>query len=309
MKIKEQNYENYGRCLNISNGILEAIVTVECGPRIVRFGFCGGKNHFYNDLSRSHVTRSAALDEYYGLGAAFFYYGGHRVWMAPKRIPQTTYPDNAPLVYSIKPSSVSFRPALQKRNGIQVEMELYMGDGAADIMVVHSAENHLKERQRLALWAITMVAPGGVAILPQNGGEPNALAPNRTLCLWPGVSLRDTRFYAGESLLTFQHKEGNATPFQIATNNTQGWAAYVSGEETLVKRYIHTTNAPYPDNNCSFQLHANADYLELKSASPLYTIEPGEAIRHVENLSLHQNSRKFSPENEEETRYFLSDIL
>ena len=32
-------FKNYGKCVKLSNGIIEAISTVEMGPRIVFFGF------------------------------------------------------------------------------------------------------------------------------------------------------------------------------------------------------------------------------------------------------------------------------
>ena len=32
-------FKNYGKCVKISNGIIEAVATVDLGPRIVFFGF------------------------------------------------------------------------------------------------------------------------------------------------------------------------------------------------------------------------------------------------------------------------------
>ena len=37
-------FKNYGKCVKISNGIVEAVATVDLGPRIVFFGFVGGEN-------------------------------------------------------------------------------------------------------------------------------------------------------------------------------------------------------------------------------------------------------------------------
>ena len=47
IEIKEVSYEPWGRCLRLTNGILEAIVTVEYGPRIVSFRLEGGKKHLF----------------------------------------------------------------------------------------------------------------------------------------------------------------------------------------------------------------------------------------------------------------------
>lgn len=40
-EIKELEFENYGNCLSVSNGMIEAVVTIDVGPRIIYFGFIG----------------------------------------------------------------------------------------------------------------------------------------------------------------------------------------------------------------------------------------------------------------------------
>ena len=41
---KIKDYKNYGKVLSLSNGVIEALVTVDVGPRIIRFGFVDGQN-------------------------------------------------------------------------------------------------------------------------------------------------------------------------------------------------------------------------------------------------------------------------
>ena len=60
-----QSYENYGRCVKISNGIIEAYVTIDVGPRIIRFAHCNGDNIFYNDIERKSNRSGEKYDEYY----------------------------------------------------------------------------------------------------------------------------------------------------------------------------------------------------------------------------------------------------
>ena len=43
-----ENYKDYGKCVEITNGVISALVTVEIGPRIISFGYSGGQN-FMND--------------------------------------------------------------------------------------------------------------------------------------------------------------------------------------------------------------------------------------------------------------------
>lgn len=44
MEIKEIQYGNYGKCVSLSNGVLQAIVTIDFGPRIISFSRCDTPN-------------------------------------------------------------------------------------------------------------------------------------------------------------------------------------------------------------------------------------------------------------------------
>ena len=49
MEVKEIHYHSFGKCVKISNGIIEVIVTIDLGPRIVAFGLVGEDNIFYEE--------------------------------------------------------------------------------------------------------------------------------------------------------------------------------------------------------------------------------------------------------------------
>ena len=66
IEIKEKDFEYYGNCVHITNGIIEVIVTIDVGPRIVRFGYVGGENMLYNDLQRSYVTDGNEYEDVFG---------------------------------------------------------------------------------------------------------------------------------------------------------------------------------------------------------------------------------------------------
>ena len=46
--VSVENYKDYGRCVEITNGVISALVTTEIGPRIIFFGLSGGQN-FMNE--------------------------------------------------------------------------------------------------------------------------------------------------------------------------------------------------------------------------------------------------------------------
>lgn len=307
--IKELDYENYGKCVSVSNGIIEAVVTIDVGPRIVRFGFCGEKNLFYNDLERKGVVYDKDFDELYGEGSKFYNYGGHRLWLSPESYPATYYPDNEPVVYGILRDGVSFTPAKQRHNDMQLSFELMMSENATDIMVVHSAKNCSKDEQTLALWAVTMMNPGGLEIIPQNQGGSDLL-PNRTLVLWPYTDLHDKRVNWGKKFITLRHDSAveDGKRFKMGIDNLLGWAAYVNDGYVMIKRYVHNLRAAYPDFGASYETYLTKEFLEMETLSPLYHIEPGETVRHVENLSLFRAHMQPNPDDEEQLEKFISEL-
>ncbi|HEX2986365.1 MAG TPA: hypothetical protein VHO71_06080 [Caproiciproducens sp.] len=308
VEVKEIHFENFGRCVQISNGLIDVVVTIDLGPRIIRLGFLNEPNVLFNDLERKYVNRSEKLSERYGKDAVFYSYGGHRVWLSPERMPETYYPDNEPVIYGILPGGVSFTPGKQKRNEMQLGFEVMLGDGASDIMVVHTAKNCSKEKQTCALWALTMANGGGIEIIPQNReSSDNHLLPNRILAAWPYTNLHDERISVTNKFITITHNPERDDPLKLGTNNVLGWAAYCNGGYTLVKRFIHNSQASYPDFGCSYETYLNQDYVVMETLSPLYIIEPGEGIRHVENLSLFRTEES-CPVDEESIDQYMAQL-
>ena len=60
-----ENYEVYGKCVEISNGTVKAIVTADVGPRILFYGFCDGENVLQQDHSGKPNWVGKEWDEFY----------------------------------------------------------------------------------------------------------------------------------------------------------------------------------------------------------------------------------------------------
>src|SRR3954467_15886295 len=82
-------YGGWQRCARIANGRLEMIVTLEVGPRIIRFGQIGGPNEFVGALADMGKTG----------GADYRSYGAHRLWIAPEEVRIVVAPDNKLVEY------------------------------------------------------------------------------------------------------------------------------------------------------------------------------------------------------------------
>ena len=214
-EIKELEFENYGNCLSVSNGMIEAVVTIDVGPRIIYFGFIGGENVLYNDLNREYRRAEPILQEHYGENAQYFAYGGHRLWTSPERMPESYYPDNKPVIYAILPESVSFTQPPQEENGLALTMEIMMSDNAKDMMVVHSAQNLVKDSMLEGLSGCTMLRPGGTLVIPQNSTEESPYIPNRSYAFWPYTRVSDSRIDFRENISLFGRIPLFANPFRM----------------------------------------------------------------------------------------------
>src|SRR3970282_824316 len=78
--IEKVAYGGWENVYRLSNDRVEALVTADVGPRVIRFGFVGQANEFHEVAE--HLGK-------YG-GDAWRSYGGHRFWHSPEH-PQRTY--------------------------------------------------------------------------------------------------------------------------------------------------------------------------------------------------------------------------
>lgn len=308
MEIKEIDYENFGKCVLVTNGIIDAVVTIDLGPRIIRFGFCGGENLFYNDSERIYKIPTGNSGGANESGGTFYYYGGHRLWLSPERSLKTVLPDNEAVVYSVLPDGVRFSKPKQKGPNFQTGFEIIMSEDAADIMVVHTAKNLTKETQPCGLWPVTMLSGDGIVVLPQNTDSGNVYRPNRTLVLWPGTDVRDERMFFGNRYLTIQKTSDNDKALRVGCNNVLGWAAFIGPHNTFMKRYVHGVQAVYPDFGSSCEVGLQKDFTEIQSLSPMYRVEPGQEIKHVENLSVYQTRNSIDPKDEEGIAKYIENL-
>src|SRR5947209_9703193 len=87
VKIEKTNFKGWPNSYRISNGTVEAIVTGDVGPRVMRYAFVGGQNlfkEFTEQLGKSGEKDWQAR-------------GGHRIWMAPEDRVKSYAPDNGPI--------------------------------------------------------------------------------------------------------------------------------------------------------------------------------------------------------------------
>ena len=305
ISVKEiPSYKNYGRCVGISNGKLEALVTVDIGPRIIFFGFIGGINIMNDEKDAFAPVNGEAFDKYYYKGAAWNNYGGHRMWLSPESMPKTYYPDCKPVAYRITDKGAIFIPEPQKENGVAHEMELVLEDS---LIIHHRVTNISEETQQFAIWALTVAARGGIEIMPMNTNDTGLLA-NRIISVWPYTDLHDERLYLGEKYVTLRQTP-KERPFKLGFDNMSGCVYYVLGDTVFCKKYAaNHPDGRYPDGGVSCETYTCSLFTEVETLGELKDVKPGETIEHSELWSLTKKPCDFDERDDDSIENFLSKL-
>ena len=285
VQFSEVRYKNFGRCLKIENAFAELIVTLDIGPRVIRYSIRGGTNFMFEDKNRVVFRDEKAMMEYYGRGACWYIYGGHRIWTAPEAWPGSYFPDNNRVRYEIRGNSVSFLPPPQRRNGIQMELVVELEEYSTRVRVTNKVTNIEETEKEFSVWALSVLAPGGLEIVPFNRHDTGLLS-NRTMAIWPYTEMDDKRVVWGKEYFTLRQDKRSAKNFKVGTDNRRGWAAYCLKDAMFVKELPYIEGAVYPDGGMNFETYTCNNFLEMESLSPLQKVAPGESIEHTEYWSL-----------------------
>src|SRR5947209_10063172 len=98
VKVEKTAYAGWPNCYRISNREVELIVTSDVGPRVIRYGFVGGQNlfkEFADQLGKSGENSWQGR-------------GGHRLWIAPEKLPETYALDNHAVKVATRGDTISF---------------------------------------------------------------------------------------------------------------------------------------------------------------------------------------------------------
>ena len=302
-----ENYKDYGKCLSISNGVIETLVTLDIGPRIIYFSFVDGINVMQDNRSVFAPVEGEAFDKHYYKGAKWENYGGHRLWTSPESLPETYYPDCQPVNYEINGNAVTFTPPQQIENGIALSFQITMEDDSNKMTVLHKGKNISNVSKQFALWALSVMATGGVEIIPLNTCD-TGLLPNRRIVLWPYSKALDGRFYLGEKYVTLKQDTNATCPFKLGTDCEAGIGYYCLDDVVFTKEYNHDTTSEYPDGGVSYETYTNEAFLEFETLGALKLVAPDEITTHEEVFALYHKPCEFDPKDEASIDEFISQL-
>jgi hypothetical protein len=158
-----------------------------------------------------------------------------------------------------------------------------------DYRVVNTSD----QTQRLACWAITMMAPGGRAWMPllTEPFDAGGFLAQRNIVLWPYARMDDPRLVLTDSALEVRADRGAQAGvggnFKVGTTLRRGWVAHWGGGVLLVKRAGHDEEREYADMGASAQVYTQPEFTELETLGPLADLAPGEAVEHREEWEVH----------------------
>ena len=270
-------YRGWPNCYRLANGEVELIVTGDVGPRIIRFGFIGDDNEFGEFAEQ--VGRVG--------GSEWRIYGGHRLWHSPEDKGRTYCADNGPVKVVEENGTVRVIQPPEATTGIQKEITIVLDPASSQVEVQHFLRNVGLWPVELAPWALSVMAPGGMGIVPQpTKAHPDRLLPNRVLVLWPYTDMTDTRIQWGSRFIFLRQDEKAQTPTKIGLSADDGWSAYLCKGHLFLKTFEYIEGANYPDHGCSLEMYTNDRMLELETLGPLQRLAPGDVVEHVEHWFL-----------------------
>jgi hypothetical protein len=285
--VEQVEYRGWKNNLRIANGAAELIVTLDVGPRVISYRLAGGKNVFkeYDD----QMGGTAESD--------WMIRGGHRLWAGPEDTTRTYALDNGPVAHrEVSPGVVRFTPAPETAFGLRKEIDVRLASSGSRVSLVHRITNVGSAETELAPWALSVMAPGGVEVIPlpskhpHPGSPKNArsaadFAPNQVIVAWPFTDFQDPRWQFGSKYITLRQDAGRG-PTKLGLAHRRGAVGYLNQGTLFVKRFGYVEGQPYPDRGVNFETFTNQDMLEVESLGPLVKLSPGRSVEHVEEWEL-----------------------
>lgn len=274
----------------LANGIIELVVTLDVGPRIISFSSIDGPN-----ILKTFPPQLGGMSE-----PDWQIRGGHRLWLAPESS-ETYYPDNHPVDYEqTAPGSLALTSPAETTTGVTKTLEITISETDPLVSITHRILANRDIDQPVAAWALTVLAEGGIARVPQpkaalhpgnareNPGD--GYLPNRAFSLWPYTDIRDSRFDWQSDAFNISQQSHSLTqsiePLKIGFLHQLGDVSYEVAQWRFTKTVPYDPAAVYPDHQTNLEIYTDGEILEIETLSPMKRLAKGDVITHTEHWSL-----------------------
>ena len=285
--IQEIAYAGWKRNLRLQGRTTELVITLDIGPRIIRYAFPDAPNVF-----KEMPGQMGGAGE-----KEWVIRGGHRFWTAPEG--DHSYEiDNGPVTWKkLDESAVEIIQPAGSIFGFQKTLRVELLENEV-VRVTHILTNSGSQTLDVTPWALSVMATGGVALVPQPPFDPHPSEfpegrtakteefwPNRELILWPFTNLTDGRYAFSEHFLRMAYRPKKPAT-KLGLKFSTGWIAYQNGGFVFAKHLSLDPAAAYPDRGSNLELFTNDQIFELESLAPLVPLKPGVTHEHVEHWAL-----------------------
>ncbi|MBE6368015.1 MAG: hypothetical protein E7052_08945 [Lentisphaerae bacterium] len=282
VELNEIKFGGFEKALEMTNGIVRLVISVEAGPRVLFYGFTGGQNFFH-----IFENEAAPLDD-----GVWHSYGGHRLWYAPEDINRTYYPDNKPVAWSFENNTLLLDCPDESSRQLGKRIAITLKDDSTLVKVDHTLKNIGLWPLEVSVWCLSVMAEGGTLKVPQSdyvphgGGPGETFLPSRKLVLWPFTDMGDVRFKWGSKFIEMRQDNSVPGKLKFGALNEHGYALYELNGETFRKDYPYIADANYPDMGCNSEFYTQDGFLEIESLSPMVRLAEGAEVTHTEYWSL-----------------------
>ena len=287
MKIETIAYRGWKHSLRISNGDAELIVTLDVGPRILSYRLTDGSNVF-----KEYPEQLGGTGE-----PDWMIRGGHRQWTGPEDNTRTYALDNGPVAFrEVEHGIVRFTPAPETAYKLQKEIDVRLAPAGSRVTVVHRYTNLGDGPTDMAPWGVSVMAPGGVEIIPLPAKYPHPGSPknarsaadyaaNQLMAVWPYLDFQDPRWRFGSRFITLRQDPGRG-PTKLGLAHKMKSVGYLNAGTLFVKWFEYRDGQIYPDDGVNFETFTNEDMLEIETLGPLIALDPGQSVEHTERWEL-----------------------
>jgi hypothetical protein len=267
--------ENRGwkHCTLLESDGLRFIVTNDVGPRIIECSLEGGRNLFKEFQDQLGVIE----------GDRYMLFGGHRLWLAPESHPRSYAPDFGPVQVQPLSRGARFVQREEPENRITKSIDVEFLDRRR-AKITHAVLNGNPWAIKLAPWAMTLMAAGTRAIVPQEPylPHPEYLDPARTLTLWSYTRMDDPRVKWGSRFIQLREDSSVAHKFKLGIQNRQRWIACWVHGWLVIRTFGFDPRSRYADSGCNCEIFTMPGFLEVETLGPLQLLQPGQHARHEE---------------------------
>jgi len=278
MHTKQFQYGGWENNLQLANEHVELVISLDVGPRILAYKTLHGEN-----VLKNYPEQMGQSGE-----AKWMIRGGHRFWIAPEDEVLSYVPDNQPVKHDLSASNgVRLVNEGVDPWKIRKEMTVTLAADSSEVTVVHRATNEGDEPIEIATWGLSVMAPGGLEIipLPPLGQHPRDLLPNRRMIIWPYTDTSDARWRFGWKFITVRQTPDGG-PAKLGLAHKERWVAYLMRNSLFVKTFDYVEGARYPDDGCNFETFTNTEMIEIEALGPLKRLPPGGSTEHTERWYL-----------------------